>query len=224
MRHRMFAALSLALAGLAAPAAVAHAEDAPFIFSPVGPGAGHGAIGLGGKVHMVVPELYVPIPFFDFHYVRSFTENFDLRLSLNTLLVANYGDLGVRLHFGGPEFSFGLNASLTTFFVVFGGKDGGGGLASFAATPGAFVGFGSPTFQFSIGADVPLFFAAGAFANIGGDSAGTGLTGFKAMVRPSAAIEFPVSASTNLYIQGSAMIIPDVKFIVGPMLAIGASF
>jgi len=223
MRHRMFAALSLALAGLAAPAAVAHAEDAPFIFSPVGPGAGHGAIGLGGKVHMVVPELYVPIPFFDFHYVRSFTENFDLRLSLNTLLVANYGDLGVRLHFGTPAFSFGLTASLTTVVVVFGGKDSGGAAASFAATPGAFVGFGSHSFQFSIGADVPMFFAAGAIANIG-SSGSAGLTGFSPTVRPSIAIEFPVSASTNLYIQGSAMIIPDAKFIVGPMLAIGASF
>lgn len=224
MRHGSFAVLSLALAGLAVAPALAHAEDAPYVLSPVGPGAGRGAIGLGGKAHMIVPELYVPIPSFDLHYVRSFTENFDLRLSLDTLLVATYGDLGVRLHFGGPAFSFGVNASFTSVVVVFGGKDGGGGLASFAATPGAFVGFGSPTFQFSIGADVPLFFAAGAFANIGGDSAGTGLTGFVAMVRPSAAIEFPVSASTNLYIQGSAMIIPDAKFVVGPMLAIGAAF
>lgn len=224
MRHGSFAVLSLALAGLAAAPAIAHAEDAPYIFSPVGPGAGHGAIGLGGKVHMVVPELYVPIPTFDLQYVRSFTPNFDLKLSLDTLLVANYGDLGVRLHFGGPEFSVGLSASFTTMFVVFGGKGGGGATASFAATPGAYLGFGSPGFQFSIGADVPLFFAAGAIANIGGDSASGGLTGFSPMIRPSIAIEFPVSASTNLYLQGSAMIIPDAKFVVGPMLAIGAAF
>ncbi|MFO0722559.1 MAG: hypothetical protein U1E65_02170 [Myxococcota bacterium] len=212
---------ALLLGALALPAA---AEDSSYVFSPVGPGAGHGAIGLGGKLHMVVPTSYIPVPTFDLNYVRGFTENLDLRFTLDSLIVANYADLGLRLHFGSPEFSFGINAGLTTIFMVIGGKDGGGAAVAVAGTPGAFIGFGSRSVQVSVGADVPMFFATGAIANLGGSSNSAGLSGFALTVRPSIAVEFPVSGSTNLYIQGSAMIIPDASFAVGPMLAVGAAF
>src|SRR4051794_33122160 len=89
-----------ALAALAAllPPTPAHADDGrPLVFSAEGPGDGHGAIGLGGRVYLpVFADPMVPVPLFELDYVRGLETTFDFELHVNTLMFITYAETGIR--------------------------------------------------------------------------------------------------------------------------------
>lgn len=192
-----------------------------FVFSAVGPGEGHGAVGLGGRVFLILPT-------FDINYARGITDNLDVILNASTLGIITLADVGIRYRFvGGADsgFSMAVKAAATPFLFFVAVADGAAGSVAFAATPGLVASFGGETVQFSLGVDVPMLLA-GATAIAGGGSGATSSgTGFEPIVRPSATIEFPVSDTTNMYIQASAYVAPQLDgFVMGPIMAVGASW
>lgn len=205
----------------AAPAAEAQ-QQSKFVYSPVGPGAGHGTISMGGRVFLFVPT-------FDLNYVRGITDNFDFVLNLSTLGVLNLADIGVRMRLvGTPDsgFSLGLKAAPTivaSFFAAAGEASGG---FVFGLTPGVVLGFGSRATQFSLAAEFPMVLAGAGFVTGGGGGGSASGTDFVPFLRPAATIEFPVGETTNMYVQAQAYVAlksVDTGFI-GPIIALGAAW
>ncbi len=208
------------------PPTVAETEKKPeppqslFIFSAIGPGQGHGTIGMGGRVYLFVPT-------YDLHYVRGLTNSLDFFFSLNSLAIINLADIGLRFRlFGDPDsgFSFALKGSATPFVFFIGVGGTGAAATAIGATPGALVSFGGRSVQFTFSFDVPIFFG-GAFIASGSGSSSSG-SNFQVteVFRPAATIEFPASVnSTNMYVQAAAYISNSGQFF-GPILAVGAAW
>ena len=208
----------IALATIMASSSVAMAEDDLFVFSANGPGAGRGAIGMGGRV-------FIFLPLYDVNYARGFTDDLDLVVNISTLGIITFADLGMRLRLlGSSDAGFALAlkavASPTIFLISFG--EGAAGAVAFGATPGVVASFGSPRTQFSLGLDVPIFFGAAGFATVGGEGGTASGGDVTTTLRPSATIEFGVSPTVNMYIQAQGYIPIDVTGFVGPFLAVGA--
>src|SRR5690606_15011854 len=83
---RILATVALAAVLLAATDARA---ERPLVFSALGPGSGHGAIGMGGRVFVPLSsDLVIPIPLFELDYVRGLGSVVDYELRLDSLLFA----------------------------------------------------------------------------------------------------------------------------------------
>jgi hypothetical protein len=193
-----------------------------FVYSAVGPGAGHGAISMGGRVFLIVPT-------FDLNYARGITDEFNLLFNLSTLGIISLMDLGVRYRLLGnldSGFSLALKGAVTAavLFVAAGSNAAGGGI--FGATPGIVASFGGRRTQFSIGADVPIVFAGGTFFTGGNAGGSAGTTDTIVLLRPTATLEFPVGETTNMYVQAQfySVLAPSNAntTFVGPIFAVGA--
>lgn len=196
-------------------------QQSYFLFSPIGPGAGNGTIGMGGRVYLVIPT-------YDLNYVRGIGDAFDFVLNLNSLGVISIADIGVRFRLvGEPDsgFSMALKAAGTpvVFFIAVGGDTAGGFF--FGLTPGVAFGFGSRSTQFTIGFDVPIFLGSAGFVTGDGDSRTESSSGVATVLRPSATIEFGVSEGLNMYVQASAYVATEGEGgFIGPILAVGAAW
>ncbi|MBI2377143.1 MAG: hypothetical protein HYV07_24290 [Deltaproteobacteria bacterium] len=222
------------LGGLAIAAPNALAQETPppseggasgtrlFLFSPVGPGQGNGVIGMGGKVFLFLPT-------YDLHYVRGLLDQLDLYFDLNTLVVINAVDLGLRVRAVGDAdagFALGIKAGVSPLFAFLSlGDAGTAGAVSFAATPGLVVSFGGRSTQFTLGFDLPIYFGSAGFV-AGGEASSTGTSSDITLVgRPAASIEWLVGSTTNMYIQASGLIsFASVGGFFGPIVAIGAAW
>ncbi|MCK6545210.1 hypothetical protein L6R52_05025 [Myxococcota bacterium] len=239
MKHSFGRALSaLTLAALAASPMAARADDdfdpsagagntmsrphpSSFVFSAIGPGAGNGTIAMGGRVYLILPT-------YDLHYIRGLTDRLDFVFDLSTLGVISEAGLSLRFRLLGEQdsgFALGVKAGVTPLFAFIAAADNAAGGVAFAATPGLVASFGSRTTQFSLGLDAPIYFGAAAFAT--GDDSGSGSTsGTTVTLRPAATIEFPVSATTNMYVQASGIVFTESEAsgFFGPILAVGAAW
>src|SRR4051812_25752840 len=83
------------------PATAAQAEDGrPLVFSALGPGEGHAALGFGGRAFLpVFSDPFVPVPLFELDYVRGLGTAFDYELHIDTLLFATDVETGIRARF-----------------------------------------------------------------------------------------------------------------------------
>jgi hypothetical protein len=201
-------------------ASVAQAEPNMFVFSANGPGAGKGAIGMGGRVYLIVPT-------FDLNYVRGFSDNFDFVLNLSTLGVITFSDVGVRFKLAGSResgFALALKAAATPVFYFLSVGSGTSGGVAFGATPGIVASFGGQTTQFSLGFDFPMFFGAAAFATGDGNSSSASTGDFTPTLRPSATIEFPVGDTTGMYVQAQGIIPLEDGGVLAPIIAVGAEW
>lgn len=186
-------------------------EPNVFIYSGLGPGAGETAIGVGGRLLVVVPML-------DLHVVHGFTDRLDLEARLSTIGILNVADLGLRYRlFGDEELSLAVRANahgVGVFAFVAGG-------ASVGAAGGFTLAFGDEDWQLSITEDIPVHFFQAVDA---GEVEETG--NFKAVVsRTTLAFETLVARRTSLYVTAQ-LYVPIVYGQAGvlPFLAIGASF
>ncbi|MBI4822439.1 MAG: hypothetical protein HY791_39630 [Deltaproteobacteria bacterium] len=188
-----------------------------FLYSPVGPGQGESVFGVGGRVYLFIPT-------FDLHYVRGLTDYLDLYFDLNSLVVINQVDLGLRARLVGDassRFSMALKAAANPTFLFLKFRDAEP--VSFAATPGIVFGFGGPTTQFTVGFDLPIYFGSAGFA--AGESGAPPGSKVQLVGRPNIGVEWRVGDSANMYIQASSLIgfSDSVSDFVGPIVGIGAA-
>ncbi|MCC7382274.1 MAG: hypothetical protein IT384_10615 [Deltaproteobacteria bacterium] len=200
----------------------------PYVFSVNGPGRGHGALSLGIRGLMAVPEgkadSMAVLPMVGIDYAYGIADPLKLFFNVSTIGVGTLSDVGLELRLLGSNdgnAGLALRAALSpAFFFSVGGGEAAGG-AIFAATPGLAFSFGSQRVQLTLGLDAPLYF--GALAAIPGATASA--TGFEPVLRPSVALELPIGRSTNLALSGS-LYVPlraEAKLVI-PVVGLGVSF
>ncbi len=182
-----------------------------FIYSGLGPGRGETAIGVGGRLLVVVPML-------DLHVIHGFTDRLDLEARMSTIGVLTVADLGLRYRIVGDEqLSLAVRANahgVGIFAIVAGG-------ATVGAAGGLTLSMGDADWQLSLTEDIPVHFFQAIDA---GDVEETG--NFRAVVsRTTLAFETMVGKQTSLYVSGQ-LYVPIVAGQAGvlPFFAIGASF
>lgn len=201
---------------------MSRSESSHFTFSAVGPGQGNGTIAMGGRVYLIIPT-------YDLHYIRGLTDRLDFVFDLATLGIISEAGLSLRFRLLGDlgsGFALGVKAGVTPAFVFVAAASNAAGGVAFAATPGLVASFGSRTTQFSLALDAPIYFGAAAFATGDGDSGTGASSGTTVTLRPAATIEFPVSDTTNMYVQASGLVFTESEAsgFFGPILAVGASW
>lgn len=196
---------------------VEETRERDFVFSSIGPGDGHTAIGLGVQIMLILPTV-------DFRLAHGLSEHFDLVANVNTLGILTVGDVGVRAHWGAPAFSLGVKAAANTM-LIFLGNAGSGGVIG--AGPGVFLSTGGASTQLTLGVDVPMYFAGAAEIQFEDNSRASGAgVGFSYLLKPTLAVEFKVGDSTNLYIALGGLVDPnfDAELPILPTLSIGAAW
>jgi hypothetical protein len=218
MRASLISTFVIALTAIALPAL---AEDRPFVYSAMGPGAAHGAISLGARGVLIASGKQIEggLPFADVVYARGLTDRLKLNVGLTSLGLLNFADLGLQWRFlSTRDGTLGLSAKAgaTTIFGFsdFAGTNAGG---LFAATPGLAINLGSRDVQLTLGADVPLFFGS-AFTGVGAES------GFSPVLRPNASLEFAVTDNFGLNLGANVMIPLNGNAGYVPSVSLGFTF
>lgn len=221
-------ALSLALVGLLAAPTAARADgptpgptsppttQLSYMYSNMGPGAGHGTISMGGRIYLILPT-------FDFGYKYGILDNLDFELHLSTLGILNMLETGVQARLlGDSGFSLGVRGDLAIQAVFLAVGDGAAGGVGFGLVPGLIASFGGESFQLTVAADFPLSLAGAASVSGGGSAASSG---FGATLRPSVTAEFGVGVETTMYIQVQALVaLSGGSGVFAPIIALGASW
>ena len=117
------------------------------VLSAQGPGAGEFGISIGASYSDLRP-------FVDFRYVHGLGDPVSFELELQTYLLQNHMDVGLRFHLvRGDYFSFALRARIHEEHYLEGDD-----LVLLSASPGILVSFGGQRMQFTIGTDADIFF------------------------------------------------------------------
>jgi hypothetical protein len=179
------------------------------VLSAQGPGAGEFGISIGAAYSDLRP-------FIDFRYVHGLGDPVSFELELQTYVLQNHMDVGLRFHLvRGDYFSFALRARVHEEHFLEGDD-----LFLLSASPGILMSFGGQRMQFTIGTDADIFL----FTALEGFDPSFDFIAFG--FRPHIGFEFALTDSMNILAEARIQTFKIEGFdpIIEPGVSIGLAW
>ncbi|MFO0722599.1 MAG: hypothetical protein U1E65_02370 [Myxococcota bacterium] len=189
-------------------------QTSPYVFSALGQQPQQGTICFGAFAAFAPDFSAGPQAAFDLAYARGLNGLVDFDLRAQSALLSNNFEIGARLHRGDAEGAVALRADLATQLAWSAG-DRPTVLGALGVLTGVSLSFGSKQSQFTLNFDAAMYFLAFSEKRAAG--------GFIANLRPSLAVEVPVTTGATFTARVGADLVPQTQRYL-PTLGLGVAW